>query len=206
MKKYMMMAALLLLAGGVQAYGQSFTEMISNSGVKEVVESVADQLDVIPRNIEGTWEFSGSAVKFTGGNVLMNAASELAVGKVEAQLDEYLQTVGIGKGFFLYVFDEDGGFSTIFNQAKFPGEYTYSKEDKTLELDYGMNEKLKGISLKTNVTIGSRRLQLLFNADRLLDFISKISASAADSNLAALASLLENYDGMQIGFELTRVE
>lgn len=43
-----------------------------------MVGSVVEQLDVIPKNIEGNWEFSGSAVKFTGDNVLMNAASELA--------------------------------------------------------------------------------------------------------------------------------
>ena len=91
-------------------------------------------------------------------------------------------------------------------QTKFPGEYTYSKEEKTLELDYGKNEKLKGIVLKTNVSVGANSLQLLFNADKLLDFISKITSSVGDSKLGALTSLLGNYDGMQIGFELSRVK
>ena len=206
MKRIMLIAALMLFAGGAQAYGQSFKELLSNGGVKDMVESVVDQLDVIPKNIEGPWEFSGSAVKFTGDNMLMNAASELAVGKVEAQLDEYLQMVGIKEGLFSYVFNEDGSFSTSFKQTKFPGEYTYSKEEKTLELDYGKNEKLKGIALKTNVSVGANNLQLLFNADKLLDFISKITSSVGDSKLGALTSLLEKYDGMQIGFELSRVK
>lgn len=206
MKRIMLIAALMLFAGGAQAYGQSFKELLSNGGVKDMVESVVDQLDVIPKNIEGTWEFSGSAVKFTGDNMLMNAASELAVGKVEAQLDEYLQMAGIKDGLFSYVFNEDGSFSTSFKQTKFPGEYTYSKEEKTLELDYGKNEKLKGIVLKTNVSVGANSLQLLFNADKLLDFISKITSSVGDSKFGALASLLGNYDGMQIGFELSRVK
>lgn len=76
MKKTVMIMAALLFVGVAQVYGQSFKDLL-NKG-KDVVGPVVEQLDVIPKNIEGNWEFSGSAVKFTGDNVLMNAASELA--------------------------------------------------------------------------------------------------------------------------------
>ena len=127
-KKIFVVLSAALLLGTVSANAQSLKELFSNGGVKSVVESVVDQLDVIPKDIEGNWTFSGSAVKFTGDNMLMNAASELAVGKVEDTLNE------------------DGTFSTSFNQAKFPGQYTFSQQEKTLELDYGKNEKLKGVA------------------------------------------------------------
>ena len=205
-KKIFVVLSAALLLGTVSANAQSLKELFSNGGVKSVVESVVDQLDVIPTNIEGNWTFSGSAVKFTGDNMLMNAASELAVGKVEDTLNEYLAKVGIKEGLFSYTFNEDGTFSTSFNQAKFPGQYTFSQQEKTLELDYGKNEKLKGIALKTNVSVGTSTMQLLFNADKLLEFISKITSSVGDSKLGALTSLLDQYDGMQIGFELTRVK
>lgn len=205
-KKIFVVLSAALLLGTVSANAQSLKELFSNGGVKSVVESVVDQLDVIPKNIEGNWTFSGSAVKFTGDNMLMNTASELAVGKVEDTLNEYLAKVGIKEGLFSYTFNEDGTFSTSFNQAKFPGQYTFSQQEKTLELDCGKNEKLKGIALKTNVSVGTSTMQLLFNADKLLEFISKITSSVGDSKLGALTSLLDQYDGMQIGFELTRVK
>ena len=141
-----MIMVALLFVGGVQVYGQSFKDLL-NKG-KDVVGPVVEQLDVIPKNIEGNWEFSGSAVKFTGDNVLMSAASELAAGKVEDQLNEYLQKVGIRQGLFSYV----------------------------------------------------------FNADKLLDFISKITSTVGDSKIGALASLIDQYDGLKIGFELSRVK
>ena len=141
-----MIMVALLFVGGVQVYGQSFKDLL-NKG-KDVVGPVVEQLDVIPKNIEGNWEFSGSAVKFTGDNVLMNAASELAAGKVEDQLNEYLQKVGIRQGLFSYV----------------------------------------------------------FNADKLLDFISKITSTVGDSKIGTLASLIDQYDGLKIGFELSRVK
>lgn len=160
MKKTVMIMAALLFVGVAQVYGQSFKDLL-NKG-KDVVGSVVEQLDVIPKNIEGNWEFSGSAVKFTGDNVLMNAASELAAGKVEDQLNEYLQKVGIRQGLFS--------------------------------------------SLKTDVSVSLNSMQLLFNADKLLDFISKITSTVGDSKIGALASLIDQYDGLKIGFELSRVK
>lgn len=199
-----MIMAALLFVGGVQVYGQSFKDLL-NKG-KDVVGSVVEQLDVIPKNIEGNWEFSGSAVKFTGDNVLMNAASELAAGKVEDQLNEYLQKVGIRQGLFSYVFNADGTFTTTFNKMNFSGQYTFSQEEGTIELDYGKNEKLKGVSLKTDVSVSLNSMQLLFNADKLLDFISKITSTVGDSKIGALTSLIDQYDGLKIGFELSRVK
>ena len=131
MKKTVMIMAALLFVGGVQVYGQSFKDLL-NKG-KDVVGPVVEQLDVIPKNIEGNWEFSGSAVKFTGDNVLMNAASELAAGKVEDQLNEYLQKVGIRQGLFSYVFNADGTFTTTFSKMNFSGQYTFSQEEGTIE-------------------------------------------------------------------------
>lgn len=199
-----MIMVALLFVGGVQVYGQSFKDLL-NKG-KDVVGPVVEQLDVIPKNIEGNWEFSGSAVKFTGDNVLMNAASELAAGKVEDQLNEYLQKVGIRQGLFSYVFNADGTFTTTFNKMNFSGQYTFSQEEGTIELDYGKNEKLKGVSLKTDVSVSLNSMQLLFNADKLLDFISKISSTVGDSKIGALTSLIDQYDGLKIGFELSRIK
>lgn len=199
-----MIMAALLFVGVAQVYGQSFKDLL-NKG-KDVVGSVVEQLDVIPKNIEGNWEFSGSAVKFTGDNVLMNAASELAAGKVEDQLNEYLQKVGIRQGLFSYVFNADGTFTTTFSKMNFSGQYTFSQEEGTIELDYGKNEKLKGVSLKTDVSVSLNSMQLLFNADKLLDFISKITSTVGDSKIGALASLIDQYDGLKIGFELSRVK
>lgn len=206
MKKLQFVLAALLLLGGTQLHGQSFMELMSNGNLKEVVTSVVDQLDVIPKNIEGDWEFAGTAVKFTGDNVLMNAASELASSKVESQLDEYLQKVGIREGLFGYSFNADGTFTTTFNKMNFSGQYTFSQEEGTIELDYGKNEKLKGISLKTDVSVSANSMQLLFNADKLLEFVSKLTSSVGDSKLGALSSLIAQYDGMKIGFELSRVK
>ena len=199
------LAAMLLACTGFQMEAQSLKDLLNKDNIKKVVETVVDKLDVIPENITGTWEYTGAAVKFTSDNTLMSAASELAAGQVEEKLDEYLQKIGLRQGAFSYTFNADSTFTTVFNKMKFPGTYSFSQEADTIELDYGRSEKLKGFTIKTQVTVGLDSMELLFNADKIIEFIGKISSSSGDSKLKVLSSLISQYDGMKIGFELTRV-
>ena len=82
--------------------------------------------------------------------------------------------------------------------------YRIFPEKNTIELDYGKNDLLKGITLKTQVSVGKENMELLFNADKILEFIGKISSSTGDSKFGILSSLVNQYDGMKIGFQLTR--
>lgn len=98
----------------------------------------------------------------------------------------------------------DGTFTTNHGKIKLPGKYTFSKENKTLELDYGMNEKFKGVALHTQVSVTTSGMELLFSADKLLDFVSKLTSSVGDSKLGELNNLVKEIDGLKIGFKLTR--
>ena len=195
---------LLLTSCGMQMYGQSLKDLFNKETIRDIAGSVVEQLDVLPKNIEGTWEYAGTVVKFTGDNILTTAASQIASGQIETRLDEYLQIVGIREGAFSYTFNADSTFTTSFNKMDFPGRYTFSEEANTIELDYGKNEKLRGITLKTQVSVSLTSMELLFNADKILDFINKISSSAGNSKLSMLNALTSQYDGLKIGFELTR--
>lgn len=205
MKKiYFILIVFLLAAGGIQAQAQSLKDLFNKESLGGIVNSVVEQLDILPQDITGTWEYSGPAVKFTGDNMLMNAASELASSQMEEKLDEYMQIVGLKQGAFSYTFRADSTFTTTFNKLEFPGRYTFSPEEDTIGLDYGKTGKLKGISLNTMVSVTPTSMELLFNADKLLEFIGRISSAAGDSKTNVLSSLAGQYDGMKIGFELTR--
>lgn len=206
MKKLYCVCVIALSAlSAAQADAQSLKDLLNKGNVKEIVNSVVDQLDIIPENITGSWEYTGTAVKFTGDNVLMNAASELAASQVEEKLDEYLQFIGLKEGVFGYEFKADSTFTTTFNKLKFGGKYTFSPEEDTIELDYGKTGRLKGIQLKTTVSVTPSTMELLFNADKLMEFLGKLSSAAgSNSKLGALSSIVSQYDGMKIGFELKR--
>ena len=78
------------------------------------------------------------------------------------------------------------------------------EDGDTLQLKYGKSEKLDFLTLNTTVDIGTDKTEFLFNADRLLDFIGKISSSANNSTLKSLSALTSNYDGLKIGFQVKK--
>ena len=200
----LVLAAALVFSAGTSMQAQSLKDLLNKDNIKNVVSAVADRLDIIPENIAGTWEYSGAAVEFTSDNTLAGAASVLASGKVEEKLDEYLAKIGLEDGLFVYTFNADSTFSTTFKKMTFSGTYSFSPEEDTIVLDYGKTGRLKGVSLKTGVSVSATDMKLLFNADGIIDFLARISSSAGDSKLKALNALISQYDGMKIGFELKR--
>lgn len=205
MKRFYLIIPLALLASGtIQTRAQSLKDLLNKESIEDIVNTITDQMDIIPENIEGEWEYNSIDVKFTGDNALMNAASEVAVSKIEDKLTEYMQIIGLKEGTFGYRFNPDGSFTTSFLKLELPGKYTFSSEEDSIELAYGSTGKLKGVKMKATAKVNATNLELLFNADKLMEFLGKISSSSDNQKLAALNQLISQYDGLKIGFELKR--
>lgn len=205
MKRFYLIITLALLASGtIQTRAQSLKDLLNKESIEDIVNTITDQMDIIPENIEGEWEYNSIDVKFTGDNALMNAASEVAVSKIEDKLTEYMQIIGLKEGTFGYRFNPDGSFTTSFLKLELPGKYTFSSEEDSIELAYGSTGKLKGVKMKATAKVNATNLELLFNADKLMEFLGKISSSSDNQKLAALNQLISQYDGLKIGFELKR--
>lgn len=173
-----------------------------SSLVQDVVESVTGVS--LQADIKGTWDYSGVAVKLVSEDLLKNAAARVAAGQIEDKLDGYVQKVGIKPGAFGFIFSEDNTFTTTFKGKNIPGTYTLDEQTKTLTLTYGKTSFMKGFTMTASVNITSSQLDLMFNADKLLDFIGKVSSSSNNSTLAAISAIAQQYDGMKLGFELKK--
>lgn len=55
-----------------------------------------------------------------------------------------------------------------------------------------------------HVVLSNDELSLLFDADKLLDFLTKLSAVSKNTTLQTLNKLASQYDGMMLGFELKK--
>ena len=174
----------------------------SSSAVQEVVESVTGIS--LQADIKGTWDYSGVAVKLVSEDLLKSAAAGVAAGQVEEKLDGYVQKIGIKPGAFGFTFSDDNTFTTTFKGKNIPGTYTLDEQAKTLTLTYGKTSFMKGFTMTATVNITSSQLDLMFNADKLLDFIGKVSATSKNTTLSAISAVAEQYDGMKLGFELTK--
>lgn len=172
----------------------------SNETVKNVVESVTGT--TLPVDVKGTWTYSGTAVKFESDDLLKSTAATLAASQVEEKLDEYVQKVGIKAGTFSFTFNEDKTFTATVKGKSFGGTYSLSEDYKTLSLQFGKNFAMKPFTAAVSVT--SSQLDLLFQADKLLDLLTKLTSGSKNSTLKTVGTIASQYDGMKLGLELKK--
>ena len=202
-KSIIAIAAIFL--GGNMASAQSLKDILgqvaNNSTVSDIVEK-ATGINLSKGDIKGTWNYTGSAVRLESEDLVKTAAAGVVATQVEKKLDEYIAKAGLKSGTFSFTFNEDNTFTTTAKGKSFNGTYTLSEDGKTINLKYGKTLGSTGIT--ATASISNSTFELLFNADKLLDLIGKLTSSTENATLKTIGSLAGQYDGMKIGLELQK--
>ena len=200
---WMVVCGLLLIPGNMK--GQSLKDILNSSAVKNAVTSVTGGKAVTFENLQGTWMYVNPALQLEGDNALKNVAGSLAATEAEKKMKEYCAKVGIVEGVFNYVFNSDSTFTSALKRGSLKGTYSVNPEDKTVTLRYTVgNKKLTVYTLTAHVVLSGNELTLLFNADKLLKFLSTVSSISSNTTLKAINKLASEYDGMMLGFDLKK--
>ena len=198
----LMVCALLFLVTGVQA--QSLKDILNSSAVKDAVTAVTGGKQLSVENLAGTWTYVNPAIQLEGDNALKNVAASVAASEIEKKLNEYCAKVGIEAGAFNYTFNADSTFTSQLKGRTLNGTYSFNAEEKTIELKYGKLSKLNLATMTAYVVLSDDQLSLLFNVDKLLDFLTKLSSLSDNTALQTINKLASEYDGMKLGFELSK--
>ena len=92
-----------------------------------------------------------------------------------------------------------------YGNRRINGNYSVT-QDGTIQMQFGSTTIAKNISLTAYPKLTTTTMQLVFNADKLLTALKKIASLAqSDSTLTTLTTLLESYNGVNIGFNLNRL-
>ena len=200
----LVITASILLSGSDAAYGQSIKDILNSAAVKDAVTAVTGGKKLTVDNLAGTWTYVNPAIQLEGDNALKNVAASVASSEMEKKLKEYCAKVGIVEGAFKYTFNTDSTFTSVLKGRTLKGTYSFNADDKTMELHYGKIGKSKLPTMTAHVVVTNDQLSLLFNADKLLDFLTKLSAVSKNTTLQTLNKLASQYDGMMMGFELKK--
>ena len=190
------MAVCGILSVSDSAYGQSIKDILNSAAVKDAVTTVTGGKKLTVEKLAGTWTYVNPAIQLEGASV---ASSEM-----EKKLKDYCAKIGIIEGAFNYTFNTDSTFTSVLKGCTLKGTYSFNADDKTMELHYGKIGKSKLTTMTAYVVVTNDQLSLLFNADKLLDFLTKLSAVSKNTTLQALKKLASQYDGMMMGFELKK--
>lgn len=145
-----------------------------------------------------TWKYSKPGCAFTSENLLAKAGGEIAASKVEEKLSTYYNKFGFSSSNTQFAFTTDGNFSAQIDGKPWQGTYTFDEKTHAIQLK-GLLLSASGYATKT-----TNGISLLFDQKKLLNLIKALSAFKGSSTLSAVGSIANNYDGMQVGFEMTK--
>ena len=191
------MMSLTLISGG-EAWGQSLKDILNFSSATGITTPLN------AKNLAGQWNYVSPAVQLEGDNALKNATGSLAAGELEKKLADMCEKVGIKAGAFSMTFQEDNSFVMTLKSKDLKGTYSVDSEAKTITLDFASGKDFSFTKMNAQVTLLDNELNLLFQADKLLDLLSKLSTWSNNTTLKAANSLLEQYDGIKLGFAFKR--
>lgn len=171
------------------------------SGVAKVVGNKVTEKS---NSIEGTWTFVGPDCKFESDNLLAKAGGEVAAKKVEDKMSGILSTLGFKEG-TTYTFNADSTYTSVVGGRTTNGTYSYNAETDELTLKTRLGIKVNMIASKG---LTGDKLSLFFKADKVMSLaqsiLGKVSNLSSSSAVGTANSLMDEYDGLLLGFEMKK--
>ena len=194
MKKLVCIIA-LFCAVSVQGTAQDLKDILAG-----VAKAVVGDKATTEASLIGTWDYVGPDCQLKGDDILKNIGGETAGEEVEKRMAPIYEKAGLNT--IQYTFNEDKTCSYTIKGKKVEGTYEFDAEAKTVTIKAGK------LGIKTTayiVTLGNN-MSFVYDADKILSVVKTITGAASGLNTSAstVNKLLEQFNGMMVGFELKK--
>ena len=194
--------AVLMMAGcsitGTSGLGGILNGVDGASVIGNVLGGLLGTNKVTEQTLVGTWKYASPGCAFTSQNVLAQAGGEVAAQKVESQLATSFSSLGINSSNTYFTFNQDQTFSGKLAGRTFSGTYVLDSNTGQIAL------KTLLLNMNGYVTLNTTGLSLLFESQKLLTVLQAVGAASGNATLSTIGELSKNYDGVRIGFDLSR--
>ena len=184
--------------GGIR--GGIFGSNGAGSTLGNVLGSVLGLDKLTTKQLVGTWHYKGPGCAFTSENALAKAGGEIAASKVEEDLSKYYSKFGFSNSNTYFTFKTDGTFAAKIDGQSWNGTYTFDEKTHAIQLK-GLLLSASGFATRT-----ANGISLLFEQKKLLTLVKTLSKLnlTGSTTMSAVSSIVDNYDGVRIGFEMTK--
>lgn len=193
-------------AGALKGGGDEKTGSTALAGLKGMVEGLISKSDLSETDLVGSWKYSAPAVAFKSDNLLQKAGGAAAAGVITEKLAPYYAKVGITN--LTAVFNEDKTFKFQLKRVTLSG--TFEKDTTSETGDFIFNFKAAGKipvgKFKAHVEKVGSKLTITFDASKLITLVNTIASVSGQATLKSVASMLNSYDGLNCGFELSQAQ
>ena len=186
-----------LLGGGTTTGSSSTGSSIISGFLNNVIGSATfSQADLCAH----TWKYSKPGCAFTSENLLAKAGGEIAANKIEENLSKYYNKFGFSQSNTYFTFKTDGTFAAKIDGKAWNGTYTFDEKTHAIQLK-GLLLSASGFATRT-----TNGISLLFEQKKLLTLVKTLSKLnlTGSTTMSAVSSIVDNYDGVRVGFEMTK--
>jgi len=173
------------------------------SGLKGMVEGLITSSNVGEADLVGNWRYSAPAVAFKSDNLLQKAGGSAASGVIVDKIAPYYEKAGITS--LTATFNEDRTFELKIKKITLSGTYALAGEEANGDFVFTFKavKKLPLGKMNAHVEKVGSKITLTFDASKLITLVNTVAKVSGKASLQSVAKLLNSYDGLNCGFELS---
>lgn len=173
------------------------------SGLKGAVEGMIAKSDLTAADLVGDYKYSAPAISLQSDNALQKLGGSAATGVIVDKLAPYYQKAGLTS--MTATFREDGTCEFKVKKATVTGTYERN-ESGDFTFNFKAVKKIPLGNMNAHVEKIGKKLTLTFDTSKLIKLVNAVASVSGQSSLQTAAKMLNSYDGLYAGFELTPAE
>lgn len=178
----------------------------SGSGLGDMLGGLVNGLlgtdKITADRLVGTWNYTGPAVCFKTQDLLKKAGGSAIATTLESKLAPYYTQFGLDK--MQLVVEKDQSF--VMTSGKITLKGTITIEEQDVYFNFAAFGKIPMGKMKTYINMGvtSKEMSLMFDVSKLMTILKAVGGATNMKSLTTITALLDNYDGLAVGFKLKK--
>lgn len=170
----------------------------SQQTVNSLLDLVIGKVKITQDQLVGQWNYTAPGCAFTSEKLLTQAGGAVAAGQVKQKLQPVYSNIGIKSSNTYFVFDANNKFQAKVDGIPLSGTYQLDTENGAVKLNAAL------FSITGYVTRTTNGMALTFESKKLLTLLQTASALTGSGALKTIGDLGGQFDGVRIGFDLTK--
>lgn len=183
---------------GTNILGGIIGAATNGDAIGNILSSVIGLDKMTEQNIVGTWYYNQPGVAFTSDKLLAKAGGEMVASQIKEKLTSYYNGFGIKSSNTYFQFASDHTFTGKILGKTISGQWSYNPSTTELTM------KTLLFTLNPNVKRSTAGMSILFESKKLLTILQTIATVSGNSTLQTIGNLSTNYDGVRLGFDMSR--
>lgn len=204
MKRWVLALCSLFLFGSAAQAQLSLGDLFNSSTVNKVVNAITNNdANLTVADLAGTWRYSAPACKFESDDLLKAAGGEMVASTLKDKLDTYYQKAGITSSRVSFTF-ADTTMVMNYGSAKLEGYLVKDEPSGKFVVTFTLVGRIPVMVMDATITKSGNTMEMLFDVEKLVKVLTTIASKTQSTTLQSISSLLDGYDGVLMGFELTK--